>query len=203
MPKETNVSPQERRARTVEERRRAKIRTYGEKRESSFSKKDKEVTAAELQKYWGLEDKSNAYYAIEKAKIETIYPRAENTRHVYWLYESTLAYIKWQRSKYATHTKDPKNVNKEERISQLDQRRIRQIDIKNAILERQWAPIEAMEVAISRHNQNWRNTGMAIMPRLRRKYPDAPIEMLEDINQEIVSMINKNCELELSQDDFE
>lgn len=196
------LTPKERRARTVEERRRARVRTFGEKRESSFNKKDQQVTAAELQKHWGLEDKSNIYYAIEKAKVETVYPRAENTRHVYWLNEATLQYIKWQRSKYAPHTNDPKNVNKEEKISQLDQRKIRQIDIKNAILERQWAPVEALEVAIAKHNQNWRNTVMALVPRFRRKYSDVPIEMLEELNRDLSEMLNRNCELELNEDDF-
>ena len=183
-------------------RKKRKPRTFGEERPSSFSTKDIHVTAMDLAKHWGLEDKSNVYYNIEKAKIEPIFPRSENSRHTYWLYESTLQFIKWQRSKYATRTNDPKNVNKEERISQLDQRKIRQIDIKNSILERQWAPIDALEVAITKINHNWRNTAMAIMPRLRRKYPEAPIELLEDINDDLASMINENCELELTDDDF-
>lgn len=197
------LSAKEQRLHNLEANRRKKIESMGQKRSSDFGRGDKEVTANELQKYWGLEDKSNVYYAIEKARVQTIYPRSKNSRHLYWLHEATLAYILWQRSKYATNMKDPKNVNKEEKISQLDQRKIRQIDIKNAILEKEWAPIDALDVAISKHNQNWRNTGMAIMPKLRRKWPEMPIEMLEEINDDIVSMINTNCELELEESDFE
>ncbi len=176
----------------------------GKKRESEFGKEDVEVKTEAMRIALGYADQKGVRRALERANVKTVWPtKAHNT---YWRQEAILQYVLHLRKQLKDlndKTFDtPENVNKKERISQLDQRRIRQMDVKTAILERQWAPIDALETAVTAHNQNWRNAALSVMPKLKRKYPEIPIAALEDINKDLIQMVNTQCELQLDEDDF-
>lgn len=97
----------------------------------------------------------------------------------------------------------PEKVKEQRLKNEERQERILINRVKRRILAKRYAPVELISVAVSRSAIELRTRVESWLPRLKKIWPDMPVEATKLLNQELVTALNELADLRIDLSDYD